>query len=149
MKEPEKYHYDYDEMVAKYPISNHFEGLLTGRTALITGSSKGIGLAIAKEFLAAGANCIITGRNQDTIDKALAAIDSPKLKGMCWDVSDMSVMQENFKKATELFDDPLSILVNNAGIQTPKDYDRDFFAIEEADYDKVLNINLKAMFFLC
>lgn len=148
MKNPEKLHFDYDEIVSKYPVSSHFTGLLHGRTALISGGSRGIGLAIAREFLAASANVIVTGTSREHLEKAQQEAGSAHLKTMLWDVADMSVMEENFRKAQTLFEDPISILVNNAGIQTPKDYDRDFFAIREEDYDRVQNINLKGMFFM-
>jgi NAD(P)-dependent dehydrogenase (short-subunit alcohol dehydrogenase family) len=49
-------------------------GQLTGKTALVTGGSSGIGLATAQRFAAEGAHVFLTGRNQENIDKAVASI---------------------------------------------------------------------------
>ena len=62
-------------------------GQLTGKTALVTGGSSGIGLATAQRFAAEGAHVFLTGRNQETIDKAVASIGE-SATGIRSDVSD-------------------------------------------------------------
>lgn len=83
---------------------------LTGKTALVTGSTQGIGLAIAKGLASSGARVTINGRNQDRVDEAVAALDGDVF-GVAADVADA-------EGAKNLFDElpDVDILVNNLGI---------------------------------
>lgn len=126
---------------------------LKGRVALITGGTGGIGLAIAKAYLNAGASVIITGRNERRIEDAISQLKKNRLNdagwigGIVWDVSDISSLEVKFHEALELIhqqgDEHIHILVNNAGILgcsllngTPD------------EFDQVISTNLKAVFFL-
>ncbi len=114
--------------------------LLKDRTALITGGSGGIGYAIADAFLRAGSRVVISGRNKEKLDGAVARLSS---KG---NVS--CVQMDNTKPA--LFGEMLSdigafdILVNNAGYVGGGT----FGGTSEIEYDAVLDTNLKGAYFL-
>ena len=115
-------------------------GLLKGRTALITGGSGGIGYAIADAFLRAGAKVIISGRNKEKLNEAIARLSSQ---------GNISCVQmDNTKPA--LFGDKLSdigafdILVNNAGYVGGGS----FGSTSVIEYDAVLDTNLKGAYFL-
>jgi NAD(P)-dependent dehydrogenase (short-subunit alcohol dehydrogenase family) len=117
---------------------------LKGRTALITGGSRGIGRMIAEGFLAQGAKVYISARKADACDqtaKELSAI------GPCFslpaDVSSLAGVQglvEAFSKR----ETQLDILVNNAGAAWGADFDE----FPESGWDKVVNLNMKTPFFL-
>ena len=104
---------------------------LTGRRALITGSSRGLGFAMAKALAAAGASIVLNGRDQVTLGTAaaeLAAIGA-QVQGLAFDVtSEDSVTEAVSHCETEI--GPIDILVNNAGIQIRgplEDYSMDKF----------------------
>ena len=121
--------------------------ILNGRTALITGGTSGIGYEIAKAFLNAGATVIITGRNQDRINKAVKEmqkiISTPNIYGLQLDNSIVSDFKPKFAEALHLVGRPIDILVNNAGI-----LGSDMSEDAETTYDYVLDTNLKGVFFL-
>ena len=87
---------------------------LTGRRALITGSSQGIGLALAKGLAAAGAEVVLNGR--DVAKLALAAADLPGAKVLAFDATDHAAVRAAVD-AFEAASGPIDILVNNAGMQ--------------------------------
>ncbi len=91
---------------------------LTGRTALVTGSSRGIGLAIAGGLARAGARVIINGRNAEAVQKAVDELRKAGLQAEArvFDVSDPKAV-ETAIDAIEREIAPLDILVNNAGKQ--------------------------------
>ena len=117
--------------------------ILNGRSAIITGSSQGLGYAIAEEFLSVGANILICSRNEDQLKKAynkLLKIKSPeqKLIKINGDVSKFddvkSIIEYGIKELSKI-----EILVNNAGVYGPKGN------IEENNLEKwkdAFNINL-------
>lgn len=84
---------------------------LNGRRVLITGGSKGIGLATAKAFLDEGANVIITARREDVLKDAAAALDAGQRVSTF--AADLSKKDERVRLATAFRD--IDILVNNAG----------------------------------
>ena len=115
--------------------------LLKGRRALITGGTHGIGLAIAKAFLDAGAEVMITGRSQQRIDETIQAVGKPLLSGMELDCSKYS---EGALKTLVEKDGVPDILVNNAGqILT-----HPFPETDVESYDVIMNTNLKGAYFL-
>ncbi|MFF1320705.1 SDR family oxidoreductase [Streptomyces chartreusis] len=86
---------------------------LTGRTAVVTGASRGIGLAIARAIAAAGANVVLTSRSQEAADAAAAQV-----KGTAVGVGAHAVDEEAARRCVELTLErfgSLDILVNNAG----------------------------------
>lgn len=86
---------------------------LTGRTAIVTGASRGIGLAIAAALVAAGANVVVTSRNQEAADKAARTL-GPRATGCTAHAVDGDAAKACVAFALERFGS-LDILVNNAG----------------------------------
>lgn len=87
---------------------------LSGKRALITGSSQGIGLSLAKGMAAAGAKVVLNGRSEDKLSKAVDTIDGAK--GYAFDITDQEAVEAAVDKV-EQAEGPVDILVNNAGIQ--------------------------------
>jgi NAD(P)-dependent dehydrogenase (short-subunit alcohol dehydrogenase family) len=90
---------------------------LSGRNAIITGGSKGLGLAMARQFAASGANVAILARRRQVLDEAVAAIAevaSAKVIGLSCDVARADETAEAHERAVAAFG-PIDILVNNAG----------------------------------
>lgn len=115
---------------------------LKGKKTLITGSSQGIGYALAKGLDAAGAEIILNGRNKDKLDQAAKSL-TPKhnLYQLSFDVTD----QNETNKAINKFENeigPIEILINNAGMQyrTPlEDFPADMF-------EQLLKTNISSVF---
>lgn len=117
---------------------------LKGRSALITGGSRGIGRMIAEGFLHAGARVYISARKADACDATAAELSA---LGPCVslpaDVSTLDGVQQ-LVAAYQRHEQSLDILVNNAGAAWGAPYDE----FPESGWDKVVDLNLKAPFFL-
>jgi len=114
---------------------------LTDRVAIVTGAARGIGLAIAKRFADEGATVVMADVAEAALAEAARGI--PNATAIVADVSrnaDVARVVEAAATRTGRID----ILVNNAGIT----HACDFLEVEEADFDRVLAVNLKSMF-LC
>lgn len=116
---------------------------LKHKIALITGGTKGIGLAIVKEFLDLGATVVFTARNEAQVKSVAADLKSKgyPVFGQKADVSDATDRKKLLEFINKRFN-RLDILVNNAGINIRKDATE----YTEEEYRKVLNINLVAHF---
>jgi 3-oxoacyl-[acyl-carrier protein] reductase len=87
-----------------------------GRTAIVTGASRGIGLAIAERLVADGARVVVTARNQDALDEAVTALGGPSVAlGVAGRADDPDHQAETVRRAIDAFGS-LDLLVNNAGI---------------------------------
>ncbi len=110
---------------------------LSGKTALVTGSTAGIGRAIAEGLAGSGADVIVNGRKQETVDKTVAAVSSAapgaQVRGIAADVSTPEGCAALIKAAPSV-----DILVNNAGIFEPKD----FFDIGDAEWSRFFDTNV-------
>jgi 3-oxoacyl-[acyl-carrier protein] reductase len=113
---------------------------LTGRVAVVTGGTRGIGLAIARTLHAAGATVAITGREAPRA-QAVAAEIGERAAGFGCDVADGAQVAAAFA-AVERDVGPVDILVNNAGLTR----DNLLLRLSEADWDAVLDANLKGAF---
>lgn len=88
------------------------------KTAVVTGSSRGIGFGLARELLARGANVVVSGRSQDGVDKAVAELGQPdRVLGVATDVTDERSVQALWDAAAARFG-RVDIWVNNAGTTT-------------------------------
>ena len=117
---------------------------LEGRTALITGGSRGIGRMIAEGFLAHGARVYISSRKAAACDQAAAELSS---LGTCVSLpADVSTVEgaKALAAAFAALEGQLDILVNNAGAA----WGAPFADFPENGWDKVVDLNLKAPFFL-
>lgn len=114
---------------------------LTGKTAIITGGNSGIGLATAQEFIARGAKVIITGRNQKSVDEAVAQLGE-NAKGIVSDSGDMAHIKqlaENVKSLTPNID----IIFINAGVWKFNSLE----GITEEMFDEIMGVNFKGAYF--
>ena len=110
---------------------------LSGKTALVTGSTAGIGFAIAQGLAQAGAAVIVNGRSQQAVDGAIARIAAAapgaKLRGVAADVGTAAGCAKLLKA-----EPAADILVNNVGIFGPKD----FFEIPDEEWQRFFDINV-------
>jgi NAD(P)-dependent dehydrogenase (short-subunit alcohol dehydrogenase family) len=110
---------------------------LKGKTALVTGSTSGIGHAIVRGFAAAGADVVVNGRAQGKVDAAVAAIakalPGTRIRGVAADVSTAAGCKMLVAAQREV-----DILINNAGIFEPKG----FFDIPDEDWSRFFEVNV-------
>tara|TARA_B100000963_G_C22575755_1_gene648324 strand:- start:753 stop:1499 length:747 start_codon:yes stop_codon:yes gene_type:complete len=118
--------------------------ILEGKTAIITGATRGIGRGIAEVFVSQGANVIFTYTNSDELAKRIEkdlSNDSVKVRGFKSDASKLDQCQSLIDDIIKEFP-VIDILVNNAGITR----DNLLMRMQEEDFDKVIDINLKSVF---
>lgn len=123
--------------------SNLFD--LTGRTALITGSTRGLGRAIAEGFGAAGAALIVNGRDADKTEAAAAEMRAAGLnmRAAAFDVTNEAAVEAVFRDL-DAEGIEVDILVNNAGIQ----HRQPMVELALADWQRVIDTNLTSAFLL-
>jgi 2-deoxy-D-gluconate 3-dehydrogenase len=122
---------------------------LDERLAVITGASQGIGRAFAEAFAIAGARLLLASRREDTLRDVQRAIAGAggHAEVLATDVGDLAQIAglAAHAKSVAIRDNLSLVLVNNAGFG----FTRPAFDVTEAEYDKVLGVNLKATFFAC
>lgn len=119
---------------------------LTGRKAIVTGSTRGLGRGMAEGLMEAGCEVVIVGSSSTAENVAKEYRDKGyKCHGLKIDLANRQELKDGFFKALDLLGGRLDILVNNAGIQ--RRHFCEEFPIE--DWDLVLEINLNATFQLC
>jgi gluconate 5-dehydrogenase len=123
------------------PTSALFD--LHGRTALITGATRGIGLALAQGLAESGATVIVNSRQQTAVDAAVAKLQALGLNalGAAFDVAEQDAVTaafEGFDRAGLVID----VVINNAGIQ----HRQPMLDVSLEDWSRVLNTNLTAAF---
>jgi NAD(P)-dependent dehydrogenase (short-subunit alcohol dehydrogenase family) len=110
---------------------------ISGKLALVTGSTSGIGFAIAQGLAGSGAEVVVNGRSQTNVDKAVAAIEKSvpkaKLRGIAADVSSAKGCDQLVAVLPAV-----DILINNAGIFEPKD----FFETSDEEWSRFFDVNV-------
>lgn len=119
--------------------------LLENKIAIVTGGTRGIGLATVEAFLREGATVILTGSRQETAEKAVAALKekdpNAKVAGIAPNLSDLASVEAAFQKVAQEYG-RIDILVNNAGMSDSTPFDK----YDEATFEKVMDLNVKGVF---
>ena len=119
--------------------------LLQGKTAVVTGGTRGIGYKVAETYLKNGAKVAILGSRQETVEKALEKLreedPSWEAAGYWPDLSDYEEVAQPFLQIRERFGS-LDILVNNAGISARES----IFEYAPQDFKKIMDLNVTAVF---
>ncbi len=123
-------------MAGSVPVTPSFR--LDGQNAVVTGAGRGIGLAAAAALAGAGAKVTLVARTATEIEDAAAMIGN-NATAVALDVSNLRAVRAFFEER-----EPFNVLVNNAGTNRPKPV----WEVSEEDYDTVLDLNLKASFFV-
>ena len=120
--------------------------MLKGKVAVVTGGTRGIGFAIVEKYLMNGAEVVLWGSRQETVEQALEKLNTKnpawKVSGMWPDLSNPQEVEQAIQEVKKLHG-RIDILVNNAGIsQSTPLYD-----YTPEDFDKILKLNVGAMFY--
>src|SRR6059036_1444315 len=115
----------------------------TGKVALVTGGSKGLGKAMARGLAEAGADIAISSRHEDELRSALDEILRGTGRHGCYIVADMSRREDVSRLARTALEKMgrVDILINNAGTNKPQPIDE----IQDRDWDAVLELNLNSV----
>ncbi len=118
---------------------------LKGKTALVTGSSRGLGRAMARGLGAAGARVLLNGRDGDTLEEAVESFRKEGIEchGYAFDVADRAAVREEAAKIIEDIGD-VHILVNNAGVN----HRRSLEDFNDEDYRTIMAVNVDSIYFL-
>jgi NAD(P)-dependent dehydrogenase (short-subunit alcohol dehydrogenase family) len=118
---------------------------LEGKTALVTGSTRGLGRTIAEWLAREGANIIVSGREQDAVENSVQAMRAlgSEAHGI---PADLAIMEDTERLATEVlaYAPELDILVNNAGMSIRQS----FWDVTPEQFDEQLNVNWRSPFVL-
>lgn len=122
------------------------EKILQDKVAVIVGGSGGIGLAIAKSFYESGCRVILCGTNEDKLRKCVTGFDNQEnIRALVFNIADTASVRKKVAEAAELFG-KIDILVNSAGVHTEN---VDFFTMTPEEYERVMDINIKGLYFVC
>lgn len=119
---------------------------LTGKVAVVTGGTRGIGFEIVKKYLQNGATVVLFGSRQETVEKALAKLkeENPawEADGLWPNLAKAAEVEQAILQVKEKYGH-LDILVNNAGISqsTP------LYQYTAEEFDKIIDLNVKAVFY--
>jgi NAD(P)-dependent dehydrogenase (short-subunit alcohol dehydrogenase family) len=119
-------------------------GRLEGRVAIVTGAASGIGRATAQRFAAEGARLVITDIDQDGLDATLSSLTGLGHLAIQGDIA-LEATAAALARTAVREHDRIDILINNAGIY----HLMDVTAIDEAEFDRVIGINVKSMVWCC
>ena len=122
--------------------------MLQGKTAIVTGGTRGIGLAIVRTFLQNGPAVALFGSRKETVDKALAALKSEnaawRVMGLAPDLTDFDTVRQAVETVREAFG-TVDIMVNNAGISAREP----LAEYRPEDFKKIMDLNVTAVFNGC
>ena len=126
-------------MKEKQPMA----GRLSGRTALVTGASRGIGRAIAQAYAREGADLVLSATNEASLDLVKNELEEWGVSVACFaaDLSEAAAVDELFARSIKAFPE-LDVLVNNAGIHIGKPFTE--HSMEE--FDRLMKINVYSVF---
>ncbi|RWC62399.1 glucose 1-dehydrogenase [Mesorhizobium sp.] len=114
-----------------------------GKRVVITGGSRGIGLATASRFAAEGAHVVITGRSLERLNDAFAALGQvPNIVALKCDVTNVSELEALFAGINAHYG-TFDVLVANAGVGQRTEFEK----VTEAEFDRIMNANVKGAFF--
>lgn len=120
--------------------------MLKDKVAVIIGGSGGIGFSIAKSFSESGCKVILCGTNKEKLEKCINSFeDKQNVCTQIFNVTDISSIHKNVTEIAAIFG-RIDILVNSAGVHTEN---VDFFTVSPEEYDRVMNINIKGLYFVC
>lgn len=117
------------------------------KRVLVTGGTSGIGLEISKEFLAEGAEVMITGRRQEVLDRTKSELRTSyndRIHTIVWDVANVPDAKSKLDEVSKVMNG-IDIIINNAGIYESAAWNQ----VTEDSYDRVNDINAKGLFFMC
>ncbi len=114
---------------------------LNNKVAVVTGGSSGIGLATAQRFIADGAHVVITGRNQEALNAAVAKLGD-RATGIHGDVANLKDLDRLFTQVQEQFG-RVDVLFANAGIAPLAPFE----TVTEENFDSLFNTNVRGLFF--
>ena len=116
----------------------------TKKTAIVTGSSSGIGLGVAKALVERGDNVVLHGRDEAKLKRVAAELGTPhRVAWVAGDLSDLSLGEALVREALDRFGG-VDVLVNNAGLFEPKP----FLEVTSDDLDLYLSSNLRGTYFV-
>lgn len=119
--------------------------MLKEKVAIVTGGTRGIGLAIVRKFLQNNSKVVLFGSREETVNKALEELkkenETYEVSGLWPNLSNSVEVKEAFAKVNEKYGH-IDILVNNAGVSSSTP----LLNYTDEEYEKIMNINLKAAF---
>jgi 3-oxoacyl-[acyl-carrier protein] reductase/7-alpha-hydroxysteroid dehydrogenase len=119
--------------------------LLQDRTAIVTGGTRGIGLAVVRTFLASGAKVVLLGSRRETVEKTLEQLRGENPEWPVWgqwpDLTDFAAVKAAFEEARKTLG-RLDILANNAGISARES----LYEYDPQAFQKILALNVDAVF---
>jgi dehydrogenase/reductase SDR family member 4 len=118
---------------------------LKGKVALVTGASRGIGAAIARELAAAGASVALAGRHETTLKEVAASLPlGTRSLAVAADMANIAALEHMVSKVVEGLGS-LDVLVNNAGFYPEA---KQIYSVDIDEWEYVMNVNLRAPWFL-
>jgi NAD(P)-dependent dehydrogenase (short-subunit alcohol dehydrogenase family) len=118
---------------------------LKGKVAVVTGGNSGIGLGIAQAFKNEGAEGVITGRNQTTLDASVKELGADFV-GIAGDVTSMEDLERTFNETFNVFGKIDALVINAGGVVDGKSMGT-IAEVDEENYDDYMDLNLKSVYF--
>lgn len=119
--------------------------MLNGKVAVVTGGTRGIGLATVRKFLQNGATVVLFGSRTETVEKTVTTLKeenaSYEVMGLYPNISDLKEVEQAFQVIVQKYGH-IDILVNNAGISSRES----IYDYTEENFDKIIDLNVKGVF---
>jgi 3-oxoacyl-[acyl-carrier protein] reductase/7-alpha-hydroxysteroid dehydrogenase len=114
---------------------------MTQKTCVVTGGTRGIGLATVKAFVEAGYRVILYGSREETVNKALAEFENAPVEGRWTSLTDEDAIRKDFEDIKAKYGS-LDVLVNNAGVSDSKPFPQ--YSLEH--FEKIIRLNVTAVY---